>query len=197
MQDAENLYHKIKTIHPKQNALLIGIDGQGAAGKTTLAENLQKFDPSIDIISMDDFYLPKPDRPKGNAFTKPIGGDFDWQRLEQEVLKPLSSNKEVTYQICHWNSDTILSETKTVSPTGIIIIEGIYAIRPELKDYYDYMIWIDTPQDLRLQRGIARNGIQTKNLWLHEWMPHEDRYVKIYKPYAYADEVITMHESKI
>jgi uridine kinase len=77
-----------------------------------------------------------------------------------------------------------------VSEGGIVIIEGCYSIRKELKDFYDYRIWIQTSKSIRLKRGIDRDGEEARHLWEEQWMPAEDIYFEIQKPLDYADMVI-------
>lgn len=60
---------------------------------------------------------------------------------------------------------------------GIVIIEGNYSTRQELFDFYDFTFWIDAPHELRLERGLSRGGEDTRERWLTEWMPEEERYL--------------------
>jgi uridine kinase len=71
-----------------------------------------------------------------------------------------------------------------------VIIEGTYTTRPELRDYYDLTIWVDAPQDVRLRRGLARDGEDARTKWLNHWMPEEDRYVATWRPADQVDVVI-------
>lgn len=68
-----------------------------------------------------------------------------------------------------------------------MLVEGIYSTRADLIEAYDYTIWIDAPRDLRLERGVRRGGENTRDRWLTEWMPEEDRYVETENPAARVD----------
>jgi uridine kinase len=63
--------------------------------------------------------------------------------------------------------------------------------RPELHDYYDLTIWVDTPVDVRLRRGVERDGEQARAKWLEEWIPEEDRYVAAYRLADKVDIVVS------
>ena len=175
---------------PTRPVLLIGIDGAGGSGKSTFAAHLfaglERLDIEARIIHMDDFYLPSADRLPRDA--KCIGNDFDWRRLREQVLVPLSRGQKVTYQRYDWQTDA-LAEWHTLAVASVVIVEGVYTLRRELGSFYDLTIWVDCPRAIRLARGIARDGEQVRALWEGEWMPCEDRYIAVHQPHLAADWV--------
>lgn len=62
-------------------------------------------------------------------------------------------------------------------PEGTVIIEGCYSTRDELREYYDFTIWVDCPREQRLVRGLERDGEGAFEFW-RQWMEEEDRYIK-------------------
>ena len=129
----EQLVSSINSISKKQSTLLIGIDGCGGSGKSTLANQLRAECSNVTVVHMDDFYLPSSQLIKAQPEKKPIGSDFDWERVLKQVLEPISQNKEGCYQRYDWNIDD-LAEWHTVPVGGMVIIEGVYSIRKELAD---------------------------------------------------------------
>ncbi|WP_404338187.1 uridine kinase [Planococcus rifietoensis] len=174
----------------KQETLLIGIDGCGGSGKSTLAKQLKKACSDVTLVQMDDFYLPSSQLLVVPPEEKPIGADFDWRRMLKDVLEPLSRNKEGCYQRYDWEKDE-LAERHTVPVGGIVAIEGVYSLRNELVDKYDYTIWVDCPRDTRLSRGLERDGEGARDMWVNNWMVSEDLYVEKHKPVERADLVVT------
>jgi uridine kinase len=167
--------------------LLVGIDGRGGSGKSTLARSLERLIQGSVVIEFDDFYRPSETR---LAFGDPdIGGNFEWRRLRDQVLIPLSQHREGRYQRYDWNVDS-MAEWHTVPAHGVVIIEGNYSTRDELRDFYDFRIWVNAPDEIRLARGIARGGEDTRERWLNEWMPEEERYLAAQEPWRLADLVI-------
>lgn len=73
---------------------------------------------------------------------------------------------------------------------GIVIVEGVYSIRKELRSYYDFTIWVNCPRETRLARGLERDGEEAREMWEQNWMVAEDLYVEIQKPHEWADFVI-------
>ncbi len=187
--DIENLIDILRAIPRKQSALLIGIDGCGGSGKSRLARTLASAFSHATIVEMDDFYLPSSLRKDKEFIPGQIGPLFDWRRLKNQVLVPLSQNSRAKYQRYDWNSDS-LAEWHTISPEELVIIEGVYSTRRELADFYDFRIWVECPREVRLARGIARDGEGMRKRWESEWMPMEDTYVEGHRPHEAADCVI-------
>src|SRR5215210_6864439 len=66
----------------------VGVDGRGAAGKTTLARAVAAAVPNAVVVSVDDFARP------GTA-------TWDHARFVAEVLAPLLAGRPARYQ--HWD----------------------------------------------------------------------------------------------
>lgn len=173
----------------KQSTLLIGIDGCGGSGKSTIAKQLQHCCEDVTIVHMDDFYLPSSQIKPVPPAEKLIGADFDWQRLLSQVIEPLHNEQDGYYARYDWETDT-LAEYHTVKTGGIVVIEGIYATRNELANYYDFTIWVDCPRNIRLLRGLERDGEEARSMWVDNWMVAEDMYVKEHRPNERANLVI-------
>ncbi len=185
----EQLVRSIDSIPKKQSTLLIGIDGCGGSGKSTFANKLKDKCSNVTVVHMDDFYLPSSKILKTHPEKKPIGADFDWKRVLNQVLDPISQNNEGHYQRYNWETDG-LTEWHTVPVGGIVIIEGVYSIRKELAKKYDFTIWVDCPRDLRLSRGLERDGEEARDMWENNWMISEDIYIEEHKPFERADLIV-------
>lgn len=77
-----------------------------------------------------------------------------------------------------------------VETGGTVIVEGVTASRVAFRPYLAFSIWIETPRDVRLQRGLARDGgASTLEQW-RAWMAAEDEYVARERPAEHADVVL-------
>lgn len=172
---------------------LVGIDGLGGAGKSVLANDIQqeleRAGLFVQVIHHDDFYLPTKRRSRPLADVKPIGGDFEWTRLRDEVLVPLTSGHIAKYLCYDWSSDR-LAEEHIVQPFGVVLVEGVYCTRAELRDFYDLRIWVDCPEQIRLARGITRDGESMRSVWIDVWKPAEDRYYEEHRPHEAAHIIV-------
>lgn len=158
----------------KYRTLLIGIDGCGGSGKSTFAKRIQDNLPDTQIVHMDDFY---------------DGKHIIWQRVGEEVLEPLSHDENAKFQIYDWHNEK-LADWREVNVGGIVVVEGILSLKPDLAEFYDYKIWVDCPREIRLKRGIERDGEQLRDVWVNQWMPSEDYYVLHEFPDQRADLIL-------
>lgn len=190
MVTVEQIVERIDDLGRFQSLVLVAIDGLGGAGKSTLASNLaQRLGDkgrSVIVIHIDDFVFPTSERPKGVGAAKPVGGDFDWGRLQKEVLETLRAGEVARYSRYDWPTDRH-AETLEARPSGVVLVEGVSTCRRELSEFYDLRIWVECSRSERLRRGIARDGESFRWRWEEDWMPAEDHYAKTHVPAVRAD----------
>ena len=179
---------RVQELSRSRQVILIGIDGCGGSGKSTLARELSESMGVVPIVPHDDFYKPSEERRQPPEPHVP-GWQFDWQRLEAEVLKTLRNNGIAHYRRYDWPTDR-LAETRTIHANSAVIIEGVYTLRPELLSYYDLRCWVECPKEICLQRGIARDGEQIRGRWENDWRVEEEKYMRTCSPYLHADIII-------
>jgi uridine kinase len=187
--DIASIRELVSVLPRRARTLLIGIDGRGGSGKSTLAHALAASLPGASIVQFDDFYRRTAERRgRPSAGEEEVGFDFDWRRVCAQVLEPLANDESARYQRYDWDRDR-LADWHEIQPGEVLIVEGNYAIRPELRAYYDFTIWVEAPHDVRLRRGLERDGDDARATWLESWMPEEERYVARFDPRAHADVV--------
>jgi uridine kinase len=163
--------------------LLVGLDGCGGAGKSILAEELAAERDNVQVVHIDDFYKPKEQRVEVTE-TTPVHINFEFERLERQVLKPLEEHHIVAYQ-------TAKGHTVEIEPKGYIIIEGLGALGEGLRSHFGFKIWVDAVETVRRQRGIERDSEDWATIWDNEYLPQDARYVAEQHPQEVADLVIT------
>ncbi|MGV3617376.1 MAG: uridine kinase family protein [Fimbriimonas sp.] len=173
--DLDALAQKIRSLRPSAGrTAIVGIDGCGGAGKSTLAAALAARLPGSVVVHTDDFA----------SWEEPTEW---WPRLLEGVLVPLSQGQPGRYQRYDW-VERRLAEWHHVE-AGVVLLEGVTAIRREFRPYLAYRIWVDCPRELRLQRGLERDGAEAAPLW-QEWMAAEDRYCEAQRPRDAADLIV-------
>jgi uridine kinase len=185
----EQLREHLLSLPRRHATLLVGIDAPGGSGKSVFTEALFSQFPQSTIVQMDDFFLPSAQRLTGEPASKPIGADFDWQRVYTQVLTPLLNDQEACYQRYDWDNDA-LAEWQRVPVGGIVCVEGVYALRNELVAAYDFTIWLECPRDTRLARAVARSGEKIRVIWENDWMIAEDLYLAAHRPGERAHLVV-------
>lgn len=178
------LLNRIEALLQSQKYMILGIDGRCGSGKTTLSASLAlKYDALV--IHMDDYFLPFGLRtPK--RLEEP-GGNVHYERFIEEIYLPLRSfrgspppeTSSGMEPIAHYRGfscrDGSLSEPRPIFPHPVIIIEGSYCMRPEMRDLYDLKIFLDISRSLQLKRLAARPGTNMKD-FEEKWIPLEERY---------------------
>lgn len=150
--------------------VLVGIGGHGGAGKTTLARMI----PGAQIVSTDEFWN---------------GDGFDIERLAREVVAPLSTGTAARFASYDWSARRARG-LRVVEAVGVVVVEGVCALHRTLREAYAVRVWVEAPPDVRLARGVARDGEAARATWVERWMPSEDRYVERDDPVSCADLVV-------
>jgi len=167
-RDLHQLVAYFNNISKNQDRFIIAIYGPGGSGKSFFLEKLSSVLKNYDIVHFDDFYLPKYD-------PEIVGSNFDWRRLIDQVLSPFVKHISCKYLFFDWNVNK-LDGWKEIDAKRYLIIDGVTSGRLELRKYLNFIIFIETPPEIRLRRGIERDGENFRNIWVNEWMPNEFKY---------------------
>lgn len=152
---------------------LIAIDGHGGAGKTTLATFIAK-SLEAPIIHTDDFASWENETEW-------------WPVLLEKVLAPLAAGYPVGYTPSSWGG--LPKPPVLIGPGDFVILEGVSASRQAFRPYVAFSIWVATPRELRLRRGLERDGEDARVHW-ERWIAQEDAYVAREHPEERADVVL-------
>ncbi len=166
---------------------VIALDGRSGAGKTTLAARLGSALSAL-VIDGDSFFRGgvelRRDTPQERA-----QACIDW-RLQRQVLAQLRDGHEAHYVGFDWNAfDGRLNAQPTwLSPRAFIILEGVYAARPELGDLVDLRVLLRVPDARRTARLLDRDG--PPGPWERQWHEAEEFYFTTTAPEHTFDVVL-------
>ncbi|MCM0639298.1 uridine kinase family protein [Cellulomonas wangsupingiae] len=165
--------------------VLVGIDGQGGAGKSTFARAVVPLLAGAVVVEGDDFYRDMDSCTR--AALSPAAGVqryFDWQRLRSEVLEPVRrGDPTLRYQRYDWLLEEMGGWVEMPMP-DVVLVEGVYTLRPQLLDLVDIAVWVDASAETRLQRQVERG--ENADEWIARWVAAEDHYVATYDPRSAA-----------
>jgi uridine kinase len=161
--------------HPMRTRA-IAIDGCGGAGKSTLAQRVAAALDRAQVVPTDDFARPE----------NPV--DW-WPEVVECVLEPLHANAPGRYLRYDWLTRSA-SEWVEVWPADYVLLEGVSASRHAFRPYLSLTVWVETPRDIRLRRGLARDGPEARDQWL-AWMAREDAYVTREQPRQQANLIVS------
>ncbi|MDR6868778.1 uridine kinase [Microbacterium resistens] len=146
-------------------AVLIGIDGVDGAGKTVLADELGTRLASlapVERISIDGFHHDRAVRyHRGRRSAKGFWLDsYDYEAFRKAVVDPFRAGTGTFLSASHdLESDAILTEPRLPVRTGsIVVVDGIFLHRPELREVWDFSLFLDVPFAESVRRLSHRDG---------------------------------------
>jgi uridine kinase len=162
----------------RQPPLVIALDGRSGAGKSTLAALIApRFGATI--VPGDDFFAGGRDAEwaQRTAIEK-IDGCIDWRRLRNEAIFPLRAGHAATWHPFNFATGVGLApSSEHRDPVAVVIIDGVYSARPELRNLIDLAVLIEMHDDrARRQRLLEREGEPFMNAWHALWDEAEDEY---------------------
>jgi uridine kinase len=186
---AERVSDAIDAAEREGPALLVGIDGAGGAGKSTLARELALLRGDVEIVQGDDFYRPLNESTRA-ALTPIEAVDllFDWERLRDELLAPLLRGEDAHYRRYDWPAERLGQDATTVEARGVVVIEGCYVARPALRGYLDLVVVVEAPRELCIARQLARGESRPEQI--ARWRAAEEWYLERQSPARVAQLVI-------
>jgi uridine kinase len=152
---------------------IVAVDGLGGAGKSTLARRLAA-GLRAPVVQTDDFA----------SWDDPV--DW-WPAVVELALEPLAAGRPATYTPTSWRGEE--RAPVVVEPAPFVVLEGVTASREAFRPYLAYSIWVEAPRELRLARGLERDGDEARVQW-ERWMAAEDAYVERERPAEHVDRLV-------
>jgi uridine kinase len=173
-----------------EGRVIIAVDGLDGAGKTrfadTLAGQLGIGHRAVFRASIDDFHRPRLDRyargkdsPEGfyldsynyATFRRVLIEPFRIGRIGSFVLQAFDLKRNAQFEP-KWSSGP---------DDAILIVDGIFLNRPELRGIWNYSIWLEVDPKVAAARMLERDGETTnpkrysggQKLYLKEAKPRE------------------------
>lgn len=143
---------------------LVCVDGPAGSGKTTtaarVADLLAHGGTDVEVVHLDDLY----DGWHG------LEGSL-WPRVSAQVLEPLRRGRPGRFQRYDWAA-AAFTRWVDVPVAPVLLLEGCGSARREADPLASLRVWVDAPDDVRLARGLARDGEDAREHWLG-WMADE------------------------
>ena len=155
------------------------IDGGSGAGKSSLAGLLVRRWPVIghvQLIALDSVY-PGWD-----------GLDDGAERALDGILRPHGRGFLGTWRRWDWDSQTE-AESHAVDPALGVIVEGSGILRPSTAGLADVRIWVESAEESRKARALARDGDTYGPHW-DRWAAQERLHVERDDPRALATRIV-------
>ena len=111
------------------------------------------------------------------------------------MVAPLALGRPGRYRRFDWHSLSFAEEC-TVSPCDVLVVEGVGAWSSSIAEAVTCLVWADTPSDVRLERGVARDGEALRERLL-AWRALEDAVLAQEGTRAHADVVVDGQTGKV
>ena len=179
----------------------MAIDGIDAAGKSFLAIDLAKRlrQRGIDVIeaSIDGFHNPKAVRYKRgvNSAEGYYLDSFNLAALKILLLDPLKTG-DLRYKarVFDYTVDrAIITPFLEATPRSVLIFDGVFIHRQELRDYWDYSIYLLIDEEESIRRGSTRSTgdeSEVKRRYKARYLAGQHLYHLESDPRKYANIVI-------
>lgn len=166
--------------------LRVAIDGMTSAGKTSFGHELaaairERGRPTL-RASLDDFKKPWRearelgyDRVSGPGYYR---NAYDFTSARELLLGPAGAAGSGNVVLCGHDPLTGADHRGTVVAApgdAVLIVDSVFAFRPEYNDCWEYRIWLEVAADLALERGIARDAAMEGGIEAAARL-HRDRY---------------------
>jgi uridine kinase len=182
----------------------VAIDGRTASGKTTLANELADclIAKGRDVIrtSIDGFHRPRAERyARGRHSAEGYYYDArDLPAINALLLSPLGPGGDRWYRTASFDLDNdqpVEQDPQFAPADAILIVDGTFLQRPELRDGWDLAVFVETSERVSEQRGIDRDTTHlgaaeaTRQLYANRYRPAFDLYQRLCAPASAADAV--------
>ncbi len=134
---------------------LVAVDGRHGAGQAEfadgLAETLEARGARVFRARIDDFFRPRADRERagwldGKAEYREA---YDYSLLRRVLVDPFHTGGSTGFVLTGFDElrDQPVFQPKWMSAgfDAILIVDGVFLLRPELANMWNYSIWLTTP----------------------------------------------------
>ena len=191
--------------------LRVAVDGPPAAGKTTLADELALLLRSrgreVIRASTESFQLPRAQRYRRGEFSPEANyhDSFDYDTLRRVLLDPLGPDGDRRYQhaVYDLHTDTAVSQpAKTATADAVLLLDGVFLLRPELIDRWDLSIFVSAPFERILDRARIRDlallgsTAEVERRFRTRYIPAQKLYFAAARPADHADIIVHNDEPR-
>lgn len=154
------LADRIRTLRPGER-VAVAVDGVDGAGKTVLADELaEAVGPGRHVVrvSIDGFHRPRTERYHNGTGPESFYRDsYDYAAFAAAVLDPFRSGRPITPAVNDVDRDVRIDvPAVAVADDTVLLVDGIFLHRPELRDAWDATVFVDVPFEVSVPRGNAR-----------------------------------------
>lgn len=157
-----DLLSLLLSVRPRERAI-VAIDGVDGVGKSHLVRELLSLAPHVSgrevlAVSIDGFHRPRDERHAGGRTAQSFYRcSYNYAAFESAVLSPFRRGLEIRPAVFDVAADTpVHPDPIEAADDALLLVEGIFLRRPELRGSWDASVWVTAPFDVTVARGNAR-----------------------------------------
>ena len=183
----------------------VAIDGVDAAGQTTLVDELvaplTRTGRFVIRASIDGFHHPAAVRYRRGRLS-PEGyfrDSFNHAQLIETLLAPLGPGGDRRYRGAIFDvrrDRPVEAPAQKVSPDAVLLFDGVFPLRPELRPYWDFSIFVRADLEVTVARAEARDQHlfgsheQVRQRCAERYVPGQRLYLAEAQPEPHASVVV-------
>ncbi|MDV2582301.1 kinase [Alkalibacillus haloalkaliphilus] len=186
--------------HEQSRPFIIGVDGLSGSGKTTLSKqfyNLLSQNYTLSIIHLDDHINCRSMRynTRYKEWYEYYYLQWDVEMLTKQLFNNINNNVNVNLPFYNKVEDNHFYHEIQVAQKDFCIIEGVFLQRDQWKHFFDYIIYIDCPRDVRFKRVIERDlvlgdQLEVMSKYDRRYWPGEEYYLSVECPKEQSDFIL-------
>ncbi|MET0297180.1 MAG: uridine kinase [Microbacterium sp.] len=147
--------------------IVLAVDGTDGAGTTTFADGfaqvLAEDGSAVFRASIDGFHRPREER-YARGRTSPEGfyrDSFDYATFRRVLIDPFRAGGSTGFQLAAFDvvrDAAVESAWVTAPKDAVLVVDGIFLHRPELRGIWNWSLWLDVPIDVAFERMARRDG---------------------------------------
>ncbi len=115
------------------------------------------------------------------------------------LLDPSAATADGVVALCSIDPLTQVDHSAVKSampPNGVLVVDGVFAYRPEINGYWDFRVWIEVAPELSVRRGVERDraceggDLETEALHRDRYLVGEMLYIDEVDPRALVDVIV-------
>ncbi|WP_125132459.1 uridine kinase [Microbacterium sp. 10M-3C3] len=156
----------VRRIRPA-GRVIAAVDGIDGAGKTTFADTWAEVfaedGAAVYRASIDGFHRPRAERyRRGRTSAEGFYLDsYDYATFRRVLIDPFRVGAGAGFQLAVFDvaRDTPIEAQWVTAPRdAVLLVDGIFLHRPELRDLWDWSVWLDVPEAVAAARRALRDG---------------------------------------
>lgn len=151
--------------------VIVAVDGVDGAGKTTfadgLAETFAETGAAVYRTGIDGFHRPRAERYlRGRHSPEGFYRDsYDYATFRRVLIDPFRDGAQTSgatgFQLAAFDvarDAPVEAQWVTAPRDAVLVVDGIFLHRPELRDLWDWSVWLDVTPAVAARRLAQRDG---------------------------------------